>query len=278
MRTQCPACKSVFRVTHQQLSTAGGRVRCGQCSAVFDGNANIKYTKPPVVGAAPARAVRVRQDAAPDGGGDQRSVVAPRDTPPAQLDSKAATRAPPDRSADTASGESPAVPASFFSGSRAYGKRRAGRYTMIAVIASMLLLLAGYVYHERERLTTSPMVTDWMTSACRYIGCEVSPRRAPDQIEIVDRDVTSSPARRDTLRVTATLVNKAQRAQPYPRMRVALTNLQGTVVAVNRFEPADYLPPDIRPDALMTPNERIDIRVEVPDPGVNAVAFEFSFY
>ncbi|MGH8500926.1 MAG: DUF3426 domain-containing protein [Gammaproteobacteria bacterium] len=276
MRTQCPACKSVFRVTHQQLSTAGGRVRCGRCNTVFDGNENIKYTKPPVVTVTPAQPVRARQDAAADGG-HRRSVVAPRDTPPAQLDPKATTRAPPDRSADMASGEPPAVPASFFPGSRAYGKRRARRYTMIGVIVS-LLLLAGYAYHERERLAASPLVTDWMARACRYIGCEVPSRRAPDQIKIVDREVTSSPARRDTLRVTATLVNKAPRAQPYPRMRVALTNLQGTVVAVNRFEPADYLPPDIRPDALMTPDERIDIRVEVPDPGVNAVAFEFSFY
>jgi len=57
-----------------------------------------------------------------------------------------------------------------------------------------------------------------------------------------------------------------------------LTNLQGTVVAINRFEPADYLPAKMTPDALMPRAGRVEIRVEIPDPGEDAVAFEFSFY
>lgn len=269
MRTQCPACKSVFRVTHQQLSAAGGRVRCGQCNAVFDGNENIKYSKPPAVFAGAATDKPARTTNPPPH--DARHAP-----PPSARPRSSATDAPGIR-ADTAPSEFPAVPASFFSGSRARGQRRAGRYAMIGVIVS-ILLLAGYAYHERERLATAPMVTDWLTLACGYIGCKVPAYRAPEQIKIVDRDVASRPTRRDTLQVSAILVNKAPRAQPYPRMRVSLTNLQGTVVAVNRFDPQDYLPPATRPNALMTPGERIDIRVEVPDPGVDAVAFEFAFY
>lgn len=35
--TRCTACGTVFRVLPAQLAARGGRVRCGQCAAVFDG-------------------------------------------------------------------------------------------------------------------------------------------------------------------------------------------------------------------------------------------------
>ena len=35
--TQCPTCRTRFRVTESQLNAASGRVRCGACLAVFAG-------------------------------------------------------------------------------------------------------------------------------------------------------------------------------------------------------------------------------------------------
>jgi predicted Zn finger-like uncharacterized protein len=37
--TRCPGCRTIFRVTDQQLALRGGQVRCGHCKNVFDGNA-----------------------------------------------------------------------------------------------------------------------------------------------------------------------------------------------------------------------------------------------
>lgn len=34
--TRCPGCRTVFRVTREQLALRDGQVRCGQCRAVFD--------------------------------------------------------------------------------------------------------------------------------------------------------------------------------------------------------------------------------------------------
>ena len=36
MRTRCPACSTVFRVTSDQLRAKAGKVRCGYCQAVFN--------------------------------------------------------------------------------------------------------------------------------------------------------------------------------------------------------------------------------------------------
>ncbi|MEP3560765.1 MAG: MJ0042-type zinc finger domain-containing protein, partial [Marinobacter sp.] len=36
LQTQCPECATRFRVTDEQLSVAGGKVRCGNCMAIFN--------------------------------------------------------------------------------------------------------------------------------------------------------------------------------------------------------------------------------------------------
>jgi predicted Zn finger-like uncharacterized protein len=36
MRTRCPGCNTVFRVTSEQLRAKMGKVRCGQCQFVFN--------------------------------------------------------------------------------------------------------------------------------------------------------------------------------------------------------------------------------------------------
>jgi predicted Zn finger-like uncharacterized protein len=37
--TRCPGCRTIFRVTDEQLALRGGQVRCGHCKHVFDGHA-----------------------------------------------------------------------------------------------------------------------------------------------------------------------------------------------------------------------------------------------
>ncbi len=58
--TQCPTCKTRFRVTEVQLGMAGGRVRCGACLAVFAGLEHL------VLGAGPRLKPRQIADAALD--------------------------------------------------------------------------------------------------------------------------------------------------------------------------------------------------------------------
>ena len=36
MRTRCPACGTIFRVTSEQLRAKAGKVRCGYCQSVFN--------------------------------------------------------------------------------------------------------------------------------------------------------------------------------------------------------------------------------------------------
>src|SRR5271165_1094772 len=44
--TRCPGCKTIFRVTQQQLALRGGQVRCGHCHTVFNGIAALLSLAP----------------------------------------------------------------------------------------------------------------------------------------------------------------------------------------------------------------------------------------
>jgi predicted Zn finger-like uncharacterized protein len=55
MRTRCPACGTVFRVTSDQLRAKAGKVRCGYCQAVFNAfDELIDETQPAAVTQSPA--------------------------------------------------------------------------------------------------------------------------------------------------------------------------------------------------------------------------------
>lgn len=48
MKTRCPACQTVFRVTPGQLVARAGRVRCGKCAHVFDAGKTLLADSPEV--------------------------------------------------------------------------------------------------------------------------------------------------------------------------------------------------------------------------------------
>jgi hypothetical protein len=136
---------------------------------------------------------------------------------------------------------------------------------------------AAYLYHERARLYEYPWLADWVVRTCAYLGCEVPPQRALDRIRLVERKVYSLPQRPGVVMVTATLVNRAPFAQPYPLMQLSFTDLQGRVVASHRLAPHQYLRRAPAAGALMPPNAHIAVQAEMPDPGKAATAFQFAF-
>lgn len=52
--TRCPACATMFKVVPDQLRVSEGWVRCGQCSEVFDANANLQASAGAEPGQSPA--------------------------------------------------------------------------------------------------------------------------------------------------------------------------------------------------------------------------------
>jgi predicted Zn finger-like uncharacterized protein len=277
MQTQCPSCRSIFRVTYQQLSAAGGLVRCGKCSVIFNGNDNIRHLRSDAASSlspTPNRTPGIAAAAAV-GGDPPKPVIARKQK--AQVETAPDYNPPMSTAAEPEEPAHPQVEYYLSPPGHPRRSRRIIRYGSITLLILILLLTAQYVYNEREHLTDYPTLSGWMTKTCEYIGCEVTPRRDVDHIEIIGRNVYSHPDRPDTLRISATLVNKAPFPQSYPLTQVSFTNLQGTVVAARRFKPSEYLSSMPKTGAMMPSGTPVKARMEVPDPGMDATAFEFAF-
>ena len=59
MKTRCPECQTIFRVTPEQLKARAGKVRCGHCRTVFDAFESL-FEEAPVL--PPGAAEPVRQE------------------------------------------------------------------------------------------------------------------------------------------------------------------------------------------------------------------------
>jgi predicted Zn finger-like uncharacterized protein len=113
--------------------------------------------------------------------------------------------------------------------------------------------------------------------AWKWVEFRNEPVRDLDQVHLVSRELTSHPVLSGHLRLSATIVNRADRAQPYPDIEVTLLDASGNTVLSRRFTPDDYLDPERAPGAAMAPQAYLPLTLDMEDPGSEAVGFELEF-
>jgi len=104
------------------------------------------------------------------------------------------------------------------------------------------------------------------------------PYRDPSRIHLVARDIHDHPSREGVLVLSATFINLAEQAQPYPEIAIVLTNADNQPLAARRFQPQDYLLHAPMADDSLDPNEQVPILLEFADPGERATGYEITFH
>jgi predicted Zn finger-like uncharacterized protein len=281
--TRCPDCKTVFRVTPEQLALRAGQVRCGRCKTVFDGVAQhvvlaagpteepgSAWVADAAAGAAlhdgaAARAATgegaagaaPRVDAATNGGaltptGEATPVESAPGTPSA--DAAASGRA---------EGGVTAGPRSLSAGIPTQPRSRtAFQATLIAVL---VLLIAGQaVFHFRDAIAARwPAARAPLERLCDAAGCAIRPLRdgAMSYLSIDASDLQADPAHRGLLILTATLRNRAGWSLAYPHLELTLTDAQDRVVVRRALSPADYAGGTADLQRGIGPNGEIAVKV-----------------
>ncbi|WP_083250586.1 DUF3426 domain-containing protein [Acidihalobacter aeolianus] len=251
MYVECPQCHALYRISRHQLTAADGWVRCGECSHVFEARETLSDE---------------------DEHHPQLPLGIPDTLPPPPR-----TPEPESESADIGEPDADIIPEARTR------KPRRGRWLSTLLwslgILALLALLAGqYVLSIRGQLAQTPAVRPWLQQLCRIRGCTLPPLRALNRIELLSRNVFTHPNIPHALMLTATIDNTAPFPQPYPLLEISFSNLQGKLVAIGRFKPAQYLPSNINPALPMPPNTPIEISVSFRDPGPQAISYEFSFH
>lgn len=252
MYTRCPACHTAHPLNASLLAQGGGKYRCGKCKkinnaleALFDEWPG-PGDKPPVAGDLPDLGMSIDLEKA------RQSRLAP--------DEKLADEGITD----------PVEP-----------RKRGSLLVRLSWITMALAVAIVVVYQLAEFYETPVLDSSIVRSARSQLGLQPPVADAPfrdlAQIQLVSRELRSHPFREDSLRLTATIVNRAPRAQAFPDLEVILLDVGGQEVSTVRFSPEDYLNEGESGESGMTPEAYLPLVLDLPDPGNEAVGFELNF-
>ncbi len=252
MYTQCPHCEAIFRVSMKEITTAHGQLRCGECGHTFNAMNSLSSTLPGELEqtTTPEEAIANKTSSAPI-----PSESSPTH-PQANVPTKAYTHKPQ---------------------STTPTQDRARKYMLWSGIGLVTLLLLQTLYVSRDWLAHQPATAGITRSACQFLGCSITPKRDPTQIEIISHNVYAHPNEPGSLIITATMRNKASYGQPLPLVEVSFLDKDTNTIALRRFRPEEYTPKNRADKKLFLPNETLYFRMKIKDPGKDAVTFQFNF-
>lgn len=278
--TRCPntECQTTFRVTPEQLSARGGKVRCGQCQQVFNAlehliEAEAAATPPPA--AAPATA---NDAASPLTTPADEAPIADFDDILPEIDSTSSPTETPDEEdrlepvlnlADPEPGvaaEAPATPPPVLidpedpilpretTAIPGYSKWAesplAGGGPLMAEPArrpawpfalAITLLLAALLGQIGYRFRSELAIAlPSLRPILTSLGWDIPRPRQADLVSIEASDLQADGAR-NQLALQATLKNRATYGQDLPALELALTDANDGVLSRRVFMPAEYL-------------------------------------
>ena len=261
--TRCPACATTFRVLPAQLAARGGRVRCGQCSVVFDGVSNMldddDIAALPVAPSPQASLLESRTETEPG---------TPVEGPPAPPMIDAAEPAPE---------SSPETAPAFLAPVQTQPARRAA-WAVFATVAACGLALQAALAFRSEVAVLLPAARPQIEAACGLLGCDVRLPRRADLMSIESSDLQADTQRQGVIVLNALLRNRAPFAQEYPDLELTLTD-QGDQPLVRRvLRPDDYLQ-DKRAAIGLGGGSEESVRVRIEAGGLLATGYQlYLFY
>lgn len=146
-------------------------------------------------------------------------------------------------------------------------------------LLGLLLLAAQAIYVYRTAIADmAPTLRPALERACASLGCEVGYARHIDRIAITSSSLqppagqagAADDARATRLILRTTLRNLYEHPQPWPALRLDLSDLSDTVVIRKIIPPEVYLTPEQAKRPFAAGAElRIEVPIEVEGPMVN---------
>ena len=261
MYTRCPHCETTFRLTAAQLKAHGGQVRCGKCEQVFQADQHL--VEKPARKATAAKGKRApRKPRAPETAvatPDQFNLTAP----PAQ-ETVVESAGEPIRPEDI---PPPLVrPPRVRTGLLAWSTG-----CMLLILA---LLAQALVFYGADLVRWEPSLSSTVQAFCAPLPCRRLAHTDLRTIDLVESQVTPHPRYDMALRVRATMVNRANVPQPWPRLEVSLIDSHGQLLARRVYSPQEYRSKTVRVEDGLAPHVAMTAQLDITSPGAKASGFE----
>jgi predicted Zn finger-like uncharacterized protein len=263
--TRCPGCRTIFRVTPQQLALRNGQVRCGHCRAVFDGVAALVSLAPtahmgasgddPALGP-PTVTLRSAQALEPAPSPGESKAAAAEAKPQVDYQNRFAWDVPRERSrVPTAAG-------------------------VVAATALVAILVVQVFYHFRDSIAAyAPSLRPLIVSMCSMAGCEIRPLRDIGWLSIEASELQADPAHRGLLILASTLRNRAPHAVAHPYLELTLTDSQDRVVVRRAISPVEYLPASVAEPDGIRPQGEVSIKLFIDASATTQAGYRlYLFY
>jgi predicted Zn finger-like uncharacterized protein len=284
MFTSCPNCQKQFRVQASQLSIADGQVKCGVCDHEF--SALSRLSDVPLT----LEQMNYEFDYEPEenpvaeeepGEEPEFNIFDQARSEEARTDEASPEEIKPDET-DTLSEFPDEILGDIPDELReTLPVKRSLLATLSWAFGALLLLIiivAQLAWFNRDELLLRyPQLDPIAREICDRLQCEILRYKDISSIKLLNRDVRNHPLYEGSLLVNATMANKSETIQPFPRIQLALFNPGGEVIGYREFKPEEYLDDSIDIPAGMMPELPIHFVLEVGGPTEGAVSFEFHF-
>lgn len=148
----------------------------------------------------------------------------------------------------------------------------------VSILSAFSLLFVQALYFNFPTLSAHPDYRPWYARICNTLDCELPKLEDFNLIKASNLMIRTHPEQNDALIVDAIITNRANYKQPFPRMELVFTDLQGKIIAGRIFEPDEYLKGELRDTSSMPYQRPIHLSLELVDPGPQATSYSIQLH
>lgn len=154
-------------------------------------------------------------------------------------------------------------------------RARSSALWWLGILVMLVVLGLQLVNASRESLAQNPVLGPSLMALYSALGRPLPPPRSVSGWDVSGLNVTSDPQVPGVLSITGALQDQAAFVQPWPLMRVELTDRYGQTLRSRDFKPAEYLAAGQAGVPLAT-GQATRFRIDIADPGPDAVGFTLA--
>jgi hypothetical protein len=148
----------------------------------------------------------------------------------------------------------------------------------IGVALLVVIIIGQLTWFKRQDMIQHPEGRVLVELLCRWVDCQLPPRRAPKAIKVLNRSISLHPEVEGALQIKLTFANRADFPQPYPILQISLFAKDERLVVRRRFQPAEYLDRPLDRGEILQPAEAIMVTMAFEDPGKGVTGFKLDFF
>ncbi|RDX37821.1 DUF3426 domain-containing protein [Kangiella sp. HD9-110m-PIT-SAG07] len=229
--TNCPHCKSVFKLRREHLEVASGHVRCGNCHSLFLATDSLVSLDKESQKAQMSDTIEEAEEQAVSQSIPELTEIDKSEHYQLEIDE-----------ATTEESHSSHLKWLFY-----------GLATLVMLYLAIWFL---YLWPNKNTLAQDQNWRPVYQFSCSIFGCQLAPRQDIEQYRVNAIEVNIT--RNGQKEVSMVLKNVANFAQPYPKVRVTLSNIKGKQFASPIYKPQHYLP-EVNHNDLIKPNQSVHI-------------------